>query len=79
MTGDRPLPARLAPSHPERLVVAYGDELLKIARDRKEIVVMDGDLLSDCGIEAFKDELPERWRRPSCLRLSALLSSVPPF
>ncbi|PYQ71998.1 MAG: transketolase [Acidobacteria bacterium] len=55
------LPARIVPSHPERLVVAYGDELLQMARDRKEIVVLDADLLSDCGIEAFKTELPERF------------------
>ena len=56
-----PLPARVAPSRPERLVLAYGDELLRMARTRKEIVVLDGDLLSDCGIEAFKAELPDRF------------------
>jgi transketolase len=56
-----PLPTRVAPSAPERLVVAYGDELLQMARARKDIVVLDGDLLSDCGIEAFKAELPERF------------------
>src|SRR5437867_5635210 len=44
-----PLPVRVAPSRPERLVVAYGDELLQIARTRPDIVVMDADLLSDCG------------------------------
>ena len=42
-------------------MLAYGDELLQMARTRTEIVVLDGDLLSDCGIEAFKDELPERF------------------
>src|SRR5436305_7960358 len=51
----------VSPSSPEKLVVAYGDELLQMARSRKEIVVLDGDLLSDCGIEAFKAELPERF------------------
>jgi len=56
-----PLPLRTVPSKPEKLVVAYGDELLRMARSRKEIVVLDGDLLSDCGIEAFKAELPERF------------------
>ena len=59
--GRGPLPARVAPSKPERLVLAYGDELLQMARTRKEIVVLDGDLLSDCGIEAFKAELPDRF------------------
>jgi transketolase len=56
-----PLPARVAPSKPERLVVAYGEELLQIARTRPDIVVLDADLLSDCGIEAFKAELPDRF------------------
>jgi transketolase len=59
--GRGPLPTRIAPKHPERLVVAYGDELLQMARTRKEIVVLDADLLSDCGIEGFKEELPERF------------------
>ena len=56
-----PQPVRLAPAKPERLVLAYGDELLQMARTRPDIVVLDGDLLSDCGIEAFKAELPERF------------------
>jgi len=56
-----PLPARIAPAKPEKLVLAYGDELLQMARTRRDIVVLDGDLLSDCGIEAFKAELPERF------------------
>jgi transketolase len=55
------LPTRIAPAKPERLVLAYGDELLQMARTQPEIVVMDGDLLSDCGIEAFKEELPDRF------------------
>ena len=33
----------------------------QIARTRPDIVVLDADLLSDCGIEAFKAELPERF------------------
>jgi transketolase len=56
-----PLPVRIAPKQPEKIVLAYGDELLAMARDRKDIIVMDADLLSDCGIEAFKAELPERF------------------
>ncbi|MBY0493443.1 MAG: transketolase [Cyanobacteria bacterium] len=56
-----PLPVRLAPKAPEKIVLAYGDELLAMARTRKDIIVMDADLLSDCGIEAFKAELPERF------------------
>src|SRR5215831_3422026 len=56
-----PLPTRIAPAQPEKLVLAYGDELLQMARTRTDIVVLDGDLLSDCGIEAFKAELPDRF------------------
>jgi transketolase len=59
--ASAPQPVRIAPAKPERLVLAYGDELLQMARTRKEIVVLDGDLLSDCGIEAFKEELPGRF------------------
>jgi transketolase len=56
-----PLPVRVSPKQPEKIVLAYGDELLALARQRPEIVVMDADLLSDCGIEAFKAELPARF------------------
>src|SRR5438093_1504607 len=59
--ASAPSPVRIVPVRPERLVVAYGDELLQMARQRREIVVLDADLLSDCGIEAFKTELPERF------------------
>jgi transketolase len=59
--ASAPQPIRIAPSRPERLVLAYGDELLQMARGRADIVVMDADLLSDCGIEAFKAELPDRF------------------
>jgi transketolase len=56
-----PLPVRISPKQPEKIVLAYGDELLAMARHRSDIIVMDADLLSDCGIEAFKEELPERF------------------
>src|SRR5262249_8084357 len=58
---DMPLPVRVSPANPEKLVPAYGAELLRMVRERQEIVVLDADLLSDCGIEAFKAELPERF------------------
>ena len=56
-----PVPVRVSPIKPEKIVLAYGDELLEMARHRPEIVVLDADLLSDCGIEAFKAELPDRF------------------
>jgi transketolase len=56
-----PLPVRVTPTKPEKIVLAYGDELLAIARHRPEIVALDADLLTDCGIEAFREELPDRF------------------
>jgi transketolase len=56
-----PLPSRVTPKAPEKIVLAYGDELLAMARQRPEIVVLDADLLSDCGIEAFRVALPDRF------------------
>ena len=56
-----PLPVRVSPKKPEKIVLAYGDELLAMARQRQDILVLDADLLSDCGIEAFKAELPARF------------------
>jgi transketolase len=59
--ANGPLPVRITPTRPEKIVLAYGDELLAMARDRPEIVVLDADLLTDCGIEAFREALPERF------------------
>jgi transketolase len=59
--AEAPLPVRTVPSNPERLVVAYGHELVEIARHRTDIAVLDADLLSDCGIEPFKAALPDRF------------------
>jgi transketolase len=59
--ASAPQPVRIAPSRPERLVAAYGDELLQMAKVRPDIVVLDADLLSDCGIEAIKEQLPGRF------------------
>jgi transketolase len=56
-----PLPVRVTPTKPEKIVLAYGDELLAMARTRPEIVVLDADLLTDCGIEAFREALPDRF------------------
>jgi transketolase len=54
-------PRRDPPKRPARIVEAYGDELVELARERGEIVVLDADLLTDCGIVRFKKELPERF------------------
>jgi hypothetical protein len=62
--ASAPQPVRTPPSTPERLVVAYGDELVTIAAARPEIVVLDADLLSDCGIEGIQGaQFPDRFIR----------------
>ena len=48
------------PTKSERLVAAYGDELVKLARRHKDIVVLDADLLVDCGLLPFRRAFPNR-------------------
>lgn len=52
---------RYNPEKPQKLVVAYGDELVKIAHERKELVAMDADLVLDTGLIPFKKEFPDRY------------------
>lgn len=52
---------RTLPENPQRLVAAYGEELIKIARKRKDIIALDADLVLDTGLIPFKDEFPDRF------------------
>lgn len=45
----------------EKLIPAYGDELVKLARKNKNLVAMDADLVLDTGLIPFKKEFPERY------------------
>lgn len=45
----------------EKLIPAYGDELVKLAREHKNLVAMDADLVLDTGLIPFKKEFPERY------------------
>lgn len=45
----------------ERLVGAYGDELVKIGAERNDVVVLDADLAVDCGLLPFKNAFPDRF------------------
>lgn len=45
----------------QHLISAYGDELVKIASKRKDVVVLDADLMKDCGLIPFRQEFPERF------------------
>lgn len=45
----------------QRLIPAYGDELVKIAKERKDLVAMDADLVLDTGLIPFRKEFPGRY------------------
>ena len=45
----------------ERLIPAYADELVKIAKENPKVVAMDADLVLDTGLIPFKKEIPERY------------------
>lgn len=45
----------------EKVVSAFGEELVELARKKKEIVVLDADLSGDCGLLQFEKEFPERF------------------
>lgn len=52
---------RIASADKEKLVEAYGDELVKLGRKNKDIMVLDADLMVDCGLLPFKLEFPDRF------------------
>ncbi len=52
---------RPASQNPLKLIAAYGDELVKIAHERKDVVGMDADLVLDTGLIPFKKEFPDRY------------------
>ena len=54
-----PLPA--APITDEYVSKAYGAALVEISARRKDIIVLDGDLASDCKIREFEYAFPERF------------------
>lgn len=45
----------------ERLVAAYGDELVRLARRQTRIVALDADLMVDCGLLPFRRTFPRRF------------------
>ncbi len=45
----------------EKVVNAYGEALVEIGKDRKDLVVLDADLAADCGLRPFEYACPERF------------------
>lgn len=58
---SREIEIKPSPKKVLRLNSAYGDELVKIAQDRQDIVALDADLVLDTGLLPFKKEFPERY------------------
>lgn len=44
----------------QRLIPAYGQELIELAQKNKDIVALNADLLLDCGLIPFKKKFPRR-------------------
>ena len=54
-------PVRAISENPQRLVAAYADELAVLGEEHPELVVLDGDLMVDCGTLPFRDRFPDRF------------------
>ena len=54
-----PTSARL--EEPARLIDAYSEALVELAREREDIVALDGDLMLDTGLVPFRDAFPDRF------------------
>lgn len=57
--AERPVAA--APARPQRLVTAYGNELVRQAERNPRIVALDADLVKDTGLVPFAEKFPERF------------------
>jgi len=57
------LPANISSANVkiEKLVLAYEEELANIGEERKDLVVLDADLVKDCGLMTFKEKFPKRF------------------
>jgi transketolase len=45
----------------EKVVNAYGEALVELGKQRKDIIVLDADLSADCGLRSFENTFPERF------------------
>ena len=43
------------------LIKDYGEILVELAKGNKKIVVLDADLVTDCGLVGFKEQFPDRF------------------
>jgi len=45
----------------EKVVNAYGEALVEVGTERKDLVVLDADLSADCGLRLFENTFPQRF------------------
>jgi transketolase len=45
----------------EKIVNAYGEALVELGSERKDMVVLDADLSADCGLRLFENNFPQRF------------------
>ena len=45
----------------EKVVNAYGEALVELGAERKDMVVLDADLSADCGLRRFENAFPQRF------------------
>jgi transketolase len=45
----------------EKVVNAYGEALVELGTQRKDMVVLDADLSADCGLRLFENTFPQRF------------------
>src|SRR3989344_4415400 len=57
----KPLPIKPVAGKTENPISAFGNELVKISENNKNIVVLDADLAADGGLVKFKEKFPERF------------------
>jgi transketolase len=60
-TEVTPRPPRPMPQHPQRLVAAYAQALVKTAEQNERLVALDADLILDTGLIPFKERFPQRF------------------
>ena len=58
---DTPWPTRASSAGHQRLVRAYSEALVEQAAHNPRIVVLDADLMLDCGLVPFRGRFPERF------------------
>jgi transketolase len=58
---SRERPSRPTPQAPQKLVAAYGEALRQLGERHERLVVLDGDLMVDCGLLPFRESYPERF------------------